>query len=379
MDSLSILSIVQGSLELAAKCVTVVKYLNDFATKHQQAELFVLSLVDECQTLHWPADESAWTIVNSQAPASIRDTDSIMTIGNTDLVYRRLDFENYLFTARVYKRNFRKIEVRQLFQEQAKAKSKLAIVTTPTVDPDDFTIVDNPDTEEFSPSEQHINDKFEFKMSLETRLEALASKPAKQTKKQRDKMRSNEPQGISPKTTPSDEEVEDVKVETIKGEAVIPAERDASSSDAETSSSKSPGPAVPTEMHEADALRQTLESLPGIASSESRHRQMEEYGEAVIVCEQEGQLKEVRLEGVESKIGGGTEKGTHVPIPGQSYTPALSIDSSTKGYTLESMYNKAIEEIKTTHASGNLPQDYFNILTVTTVIENLCLLSVINR
>ena len=188
---------------------------------------------------------------------------------STDLVYRRLDFENDLFTARVYKKNFRKIEIRQLFQEQAKAKSKLAIVTTPKVDPDDFTMLDNPDTEEFSPSEQRqhllldsINDKLEFKMSLETQLEALASKPAKQTKKQSDKVglelvksmrkllelnaeledeiekaiRPTTPsgdlnfgivQGISPKTTSSDEEVEDIEVETIKGEAGISAERDA--------------------------------------------------------------------------------------------------------------------------------------------------------
>lgn len=48
-------------------------------------------------------------------------------------------------------------------------------MTTPTDDPDDFTIGDNPDTEELSPSEQRlhllvdsINDQLEFKMSLET-------------------------------------------------------------------------------------------------------------------------------------------------------------------------------------------------------------------
>ena len=212
-------------------------------------------------------------------------------------------------------------------------------MTTPKVDPDDFTRVDSPDTEEFSSSEQpqhllldSIYDKLEFKMSLETQLEALASKPAKQTKKQRDKvglelvksmhkllelnaeledeierairpttpsghLNSRIVQGISPKKTSSDEEVEDIEVETIKGEAGISAERDTSSSDAETSSSKSPGPAAPSEMHEADALRQTLESLPGIVPSESRHRQMEEYGEVVIACEQEGQLKEPGREG----------------------------------------------------------------------------------
>ena len=192
-------------------------------------------------------------------------------------------------------------------------------------------------------------------------MEALASKPVKQSKKQRDKVglelvnsmrkllelnadpedeieraiRPTTPSGdlnsgiVQGITTSSAEEVEDIEVETLKGEAGISTERDVSSSDAETSSSKSPGPAVPTEMHEADALRQTLESLPGIASSESRHRQMEEYGEAVIACEQKAQLKEAGLEagleGVESKIGGGREKWTRLPVPGQSYTMAKSL------------------------------------------------------
>ena len=298
--------------------------------------------------------------MNSQVPTSIRDTDSIMSIESTDLVYRKLDFEDDLFTARVYKRNFRNIKIRQLFREQAKAKSKLAIVTTPTDDPYDFTIGDNPNIEEFSPSEQRqhllldsINDELEIKMSLKTELEALASKPAKQTKKQRDKVglelvesmrkllelnaeledefeRGMRPttrsedlnsaivQGSSPKTTFSDEEVEDIEVETKKREAGISAGRDASSSDAETSSSKSPGPAVPTEMHGADALRQTLESLTDIAPSESRHKQMEEYGEAVIACEQEGQLKEAGLEGAESKTGEDGGKGTRLLVPGRS-------------------------------------------------------------
>lgn len=74
MDPFSILSIVQGSVDLAAKCVTVAKYLNDFATKHQQAELFVLSLVDECQTLRlaWGQIES-WARRQNDAQVYIDD------------------------------------------------------------------------------------------------------------------------------------------------------------------------------------------------------------------------------------------------------------------------------------------------------------------
>jgi hypothetical protein len=52
------------------------------------------------------ARSSVWTIVNSRA-SSVFSTDSLVTEGSAELMYKHLSFEDLLFTTNVYKRNFR--------------------------------------------------------------------------------------------------------------------------------------------------------------------------------------------------------------------------------------------------------------------------------
>ena len=75
------------------------------------------------------SDESVWSIVPSRMSSRFSSRHSLSTyaresrtsIGSVDMVYRRLSFENELFTARVYKRNYRNPQIRSLFQSGAEA------------------------------------------------------------------------------------------------------------------------------------------------------------------------------------------------------------------------------------------------------------------
>ena len=70
------------------------------------------------------SDESAYSIVPSrlsssfsfQFPKSEYNRESYISLESTDLVYRRLSFENELFTASVYKRNYRNPLIRSLLE-----------------------------------------------------------------------------------------------------------------------------------------------------------------------------------------------------------------------------------------------------------------------
>lgn len=62
MDPTSVLAIVNGSLDLALKCASVVKSLHDVASKHKYAELSLVSMIDECQTFRL-----AWGRIQSWA------------------------------------------------------------------------------------------------------------------------------------------------------------------------------------------------------------------------------------------------------------------------------------------------------------------------
>jgi len=53
------------------------------------------------------AESSAWTIIMSRESSSLRDKDSLVSAESAELEYKRLSFEDQLFTAAVYKRNFR--------------------------------------------------------------------------------------------------------------------------------------------------------------------------------------------------------------------------------------------------------------------------------
>ena len=53
------------------------------------------------------SDESAYTIIQSHISTTVSCQDSRISIESSEIIYRPLDFENELFTARVYKRNYR--------------------------------------------------------------------------------------------------------------------------------------------------------------------------------------------------------------------------------------------------------------------------------
>lgn len=76
------------------------------------------------------ANETAWTIVNSQASSSIRCRDSFISEESAELVYKKLSFEDALFTAREYKRNFRNNKISGLFKDKLKAREKIAMGPT---------------------------------------------------------------------------------------------------------------------------------------------------------------------------------------------------------------------------------------------------------
>ena len=79
------------------------------------------------------SDESAYSIVPSDMSTSIytgRTTDSGVSKGEEDLVYKPLTFENELFTARVYKRNYVSPASRRPFKER---KQKTSEQTRPPI------------------------------------------------------------------------------------------------------------------------------------------------------------------------------------------------------------------------------------------------------
>ena len=86
------------------------------------------------------SDESAYSIVPSRMSSymsvSTRSRDSIMTIESQDLVYYPLSFEDELFTARVYKRNYRSPWINSLvkFHQGKKAEER----RVPTAKPEAF-------------------------------------------------------------------------------------------------------------------------------------------------------------------------------------------------------------------------------------------------
>ncbi|KAI9877767.1 MAG: hypothetical protein M1830_002897 [Pleopsidium flavum] len=81
-------------------------------------------LLGKAKDVFRDSDESAWTTVQSRASTSIRDTHSRKSIDSAELVYRRLSFEDDLFTAKVYKRNYRNPKMGELFQGIASNSAK---------------------------------------------------------------------------------------------------------------------------------------------------------------------------------------------------------------------------------------------------------------
>ena len=90
-------------------------------------------LLQESEEQFRMSDESAYSIVPSHMSRSIytvQTTDSGASKAEEDLVYKPLTFENELFTARVYKRNYRTLELQRLFKD---TKQKPSDKTRPRI------------------------------------------------------------------------------------------------------------------------------------------------------------------------------------------------------------------------------------------------------
>jgi hypothetical protein len=113
-DPVTKISIVNGSFGLAMKAGQVVKELYDIANTFQTLLTLQRPSSDGRQELLKresrilrTSDESAWAIVNTRASSSIYNSEARTSIKSADMAYILLDCDDELFTARVYKRNYR--------------------------------------------------------------------------------------------------------------------------------------------------------------------------------------------------------------------------------------------------------------------------------
>ena len=68
MDPVSIISLVDASLDLALKCASAVKQLNDLASKYKYAKLTILSITQNLDTMQIAWDRiGAWTEMYSSS------------------------------------------------------------------------------------------------------------------------------------------------------------------------------------------------------------------------------------------------------------------------------------------------------------------------
>lgn len=97
------------------QAMTMMLQVSQLSTPKAQSKL-----LDKKEKALRVSDESAYSIVpsrmSSHMPASSRSRDSISSIESKELVYYPLSFEDDLFTARVYKRNYRSPWVNTLFK-----------------------------------------------------------------------------------------------------------------------------------------------------------------------------------------------------------------------------------------------------------------------
>lgn len=108
--------------------------------------------------------------MNSRAPTSIRDQDSLVSFESTELIYRRLSCEDDLFTAGVYNRNFRNRKIGGFFHDSAKARGKkvaeLAPVDRPARDDEEDDNEHQPNTTEMQDGQARRCDLIEFSTKL---------------------------------------------------------------------------------------------------------------------------------------------------------------------------------------------------------------------
>ncbi|KAK3169630.1 hypothetical protein OEA41_009014 [Lepraria neglecta] len=80
----------------------------------------ILRKSDESAYSIVPSRQSSLRAVGSQTSRASRARDSRISIESGELVYRPLSFEDELFTARVYKRNYRNAKMRSLFRSKSR-------------------------------------------------------------------------------------------------------------------------------------------------------------------------------------------------------------------------------------------------------------------
>ena len=84
-----------------------------------------LTLIKNSQNQFKKSDESAYSIVPSRLSMSTRAIDEGQSlISEDDIVYQRLSFEDDLFTARVYKRNYRNPLLLAMLKKPFRTESK---------------------------------------------------------------------------------------------------------------------------------------------------------------------------------------------------------------------------------------------------------------
>ena len=69
-------------------------------------------------------DESAYSIIPSKMSISIDDSERRRSIESTEMSYQQLSIDDDLFTAEVYKRNYRSTLIRQLLQEKRQVRAE---------------------------------------------------------------------------------------------------------------------------------------------------------------------------------------------------------------------------------------------------------------
>ena len=97
------------------QAMTLMLQVSQLSTSKAQTKL-----LDKKEKALRASDESAYSIVpsemSSRMSVSVRSRDSISSMESKELVYYPLSFENDLFTARVYKRNYRSPWAHDLFK-----------------------------------------------------------------------------------------------------------------------------------------------------------------------------------------------------------------------------------------------------------------------
>ena len=138
-------------------------------------------LIDQAEPMLCRSDESAYSIVPSRMSSRVskstyRNSTGATSIASAEMAYRRLSFENDLFTAIAYKRNYRNPQIDHLFKSKRSRPLKPNLLsatqsksTAPSIDGGALT----PDTHESL--QVHFQKEFANEQAKESYVSALES------------------------------------------------------------------------------------------------------------------------------------------------------------------------------------------------------------